>query len=219
MYNNIKAESVEGKPSPLKFVGTSSGAIFIVTNNSYLEAGLTELALLYFVSPQKSLCIIDSTTFDSAFRLFEYLRYLETLSGDLNVLVINESIPNIPGNEKYCPWVCGGDISVNALKRVLINAANIPTNLRNVAGFYAVNLKRWKFSFTQSTIIDYLMKGLTVKEIAQTLDASPKTIYSSLRKVCIAHNQRSLIQLMHFLSVHETSFAFCKHPLTGRISL
>lgn len=216
MFNNVKARAGKNKHSPLKFVSLGSGAVFIATNDVYLKAGLTELALNYFVTPQKNLCILDSTLFDSTFRLHDYLQYLQTLKIELNVLVINETLPNIPGTKKYCPWISDSRMTVRAFKRVLIDASDLSSNLKEVTNFYAFNLKRWKFSLTQSTIIDYLMKGLTVNEIARAMNASPKTVYSSLRKVCIAHNQRSLVQLTHFFCANESSFAFFKHDITDK---
>ncbi|MGU3416468.1 helix-turn-helix transcriptional regulator [Enterobacter bugandensis] len=186
-----------------------------MTNDKFLEAGLSELALLYFSSPQKKLCILDREIFDSVFSLFEYLLYLEKLSDELNVLVINESLPNNP-DKRFCPWICGPEISVNAFIHRLNNSAKVKSNIKDVADFYAANMKRWRFSFIQTTIIDYLIKGMTVKEIAHILNTSPKTVYSSVRKVCINHNKRSLIQLVHYLCVNKSSFTFFKHPLAGR---
>lgn len=204
------------KRTPLKYISTGPGAVFIVTNNSYFETGLTELALYYFVSSEKSLCILDSKSFDNAFKLFEYLQYLDQLNANVEVLIINEALPNAPDNKSYCPWVLGQDVTVKSYKKSLLNISNFNGSLKSILKFYSMNLKRRKFSNTQSTILDYLVKGLSVNEIAQVMNASPKTVYSSIRKVCIAHNQRTLIQLVHFFCINKSSFVLCKKSLTGR---
>lgn len=218
MFNAINKFGNKKKKSPLKYISTGPGAVFIVTNNSYFEAGLTELALYYFVSSKKSLCILDSKAFDNIFKLFEYLQYLEKLNANVEVIIINEKLPNGRDTKNYCPWVLGSDVTVKSYKESLVNVSNINGSLKSIIRFYSSNLKRRKFSNTQSTILDYLVKGLSVNEIAKVMNAPPKTVYSSIRKVCISHNQRTLKQLVHFFCTHKSSFALCKKSLAERAS-
>ncbi|ATF94522.1 Uncharacterised protein [Cedecea neteri] len=217
MYDS-KVSAMEGHRSALKFVNTGSGAVFIFTSNAFLEQGIMELATHYFVAPWKSLCILDSASFDTPARLKEYLNYIQTLNDDLNVIVINERLSNCTGSERYCPWVCGTSITKQAFIKLLMSLSAAKSNINEVLSFYHHGLDRQRFNMTQSIIMELMMQGLSVNEISLRMDTSPKTVYSSLRQICIAHNQRTIFHLMHFFRQHQGDLALYHHQMFSALT-
>jgi len=199
--------------TPVKYINAGPSAIFIVTKNSYFMTGLTELVLKYYFSSANCLCILDSKSFDNAFKLLEFLKSVDHLNSKIEVLITNETLANFSNVKIDCPWVLGLDVNVESYIKTLMDISTINGSLKSILRFYSMNLRKRKLSNTQSTIIDYLVKGFSVNEIAQIMNASSKTIYSSIRQVCITHNQRKLIQLVHLFSTHKTFTNECKESL------
>ena len=170
---------------------------------------MTELTRYYCVTLQK-ICILDSMAFESTFELLDYLKYLQTFGCGLNILVVNEKLSDCPSNKKNCPWIFGEEITVNTIKRALIDISNAHANIQEVINFYAVYLKRYKLSITQSIIISHLMNGLSIKEISHAIGIPFKRVYHHARSACVLHNQRTIIQLVHFFCVNKSAFRFCK---------